>query len=256
MAPLQTYIFPCRSDNFGVLVHDPETGATAAIDTPETAAVMGALQETGWQLSEIWITHHHADHVEGLEDVRRATGAKVLGPAAEADRIGRLDVALADGDTHGFAGREVAVIATPGHTKGHIVYHVPQDELLFAGDTLFVMGCGRLIEDGPDAMWNSLTRLAALPGETRVFCGHEYTLANGRFALSLDKDNAALQARMSEMEDKASRGEPTIPSTIADERATNPFLRADTPELARAVGLHGAEPARVFAELRERKNKA
>lgn len=255
MARLETHVFACLSDNYGVLVHDPESGATAAIDLPEAAPVLAALDKTGWRLTDIFITHHHSDHTDGLAEVKRATSARVYGPAAESGKIPGLDRTLGEGDRFDFAGREVRILETPGHTSGHICYWIPSEELLFAGDTLFVMGCGRVFEGTMDEMWSSLSKLAELPAETRLFCGHEYTLSNGRFAMNQEPGNAELEKRMKEVEAMLGRGEPTVPSTIGQERRTNPFLRASDPAMAEAIGMAGAEPAAVFAELRERKNR-
>lgn len=254
MAALKTHQFPCRSDNYGVLIHDPEAGVTAAIDTPETAAVEKALADTGWTLTHILNTHHHGDHTEGNLALKEATGCTIVGPRGEADRIPGIDVAVGEGDVYRFGTHDATVIETPGHTLGHIAYYFAADKVAFVGDTLFALGCGRVFEGTPEQMWASLSKLMALPGDTTVYCGHEYTQANARFAVTVDPDNAALAARAAEIDAKRARGEPTVPTTIAIELETNPFLRAADPAIQAHLGLAGADPAQVFAEIRRRKD--
>jgi hydroxyacylglutathione hydrolase len=259
--PAEVHQFLCLSDNFGVLVHDPATGATAAIDAPEGAPYLAALAEKGWTLTDILITHRHGDHIDGVPALReKYPEAKLHVPANEAARIvettGPADALLREGDLVKVGSLGAEVIETPGHTAGHIVYYFPVENLLFAGDTLFSLGCGRVFETTMTVMWGSLVKLAALPGETHVYCGHEYTQANGRFALTVDGDNTLLQERMRDVDELRARGAFTLPSTIELEIATNPFLRAEDPGIQEKVGLKGADPAAVFAELRERKNKA
>ncbi len=249
--------FPCLKDNYGVLVHDPDTGATAAIDVPEAEPVLAALDELGWRLSDILLTHHHADHVQGVGAVKaRFPQARIVGPAKEAAKIGHLDLGVAEGDTVRVGALAAKIIETPGHTAGHIVYWFEGENLLFAGDTLFALGCGRVFETPLPVMWTSLQKLARLPGETAVYAGHEYTLSNARFALTADPDNALLKERAARIEALRADGQPTLPTTIELERATNPFLRAEVPAVQAAMGLAGQDPAAVFAELRERKNRA
>ncbi len=249
--------FPCLSDNYGVLVHDSDTGATATIDAPDGEAVLKACEETGWQITDILVTHHHADHTQGIPAVKtRFPGAKITAPAKEADRIGGVDVRVAEGDTVSVGHLHAKVIETPGHTAGHIVYWFEGQDVLFAGDTLFALGCGRVNETPLDVMWASLSKLAQLPLETQVYAGHEYTASNARFALTVDPDNAVLKHRAEEVAVLRAAGKPTLPTTLEIERATNPFLRAGDPAVQAAVGMAGADPAAVFAELRERKNRA
>ncbi|MDB5643507.1 MAG: gloB [Hyphomicrobiales bacterium] len=259
--PAEVHQFLCLSDNFGVLVHDAQTGATAAIDCPDGAPYLAALAEKGWKLTDILITHRHGDHIDGVPALREAfPEAKLYLPAKEAERIvettGPADAVLNEGDVVKVGSLGAEVIETPGHTAGHIVYYFPVENLLFAGDTLFALGCGRVFETSMTVMWESLVKLASLPGETRVYCGHEYTQANGRFALTVDSGNSLLIDRMREVDEHRTNGVFTLPTTIELELTTNPFLRAENPEVQENVGLKGADPAAVFAELRERKNKA
>lgn len=248
--------FPCLSDNYGVLVHDSTTGATAAIDAPDAAAVLAALDQQGWELTDILVTHHHADHIGGISGVKaRFPGARVVAPAREAARIGKVDLEVSEHDVVGVGELQAKVIDTPGHTAGHIVYWFEQESALFAGDTLFALGCGRVLETSMSTMWDSLLKLSQLPGETQVYCGHEYTLANARFALTVDSANDLLVQRAREVESLRQEGRATLPTTIALELATNPFMRAEQPDVQASVGMPNADPAAVFAELRERKNR-
>jgi hydroxyacylglutathione hydrolase len=257
-AAMTTHVrqFLCLKDNYGVLVHDSATGATAAIDAPDGEAVIAAAEAAGWTLTDALVTHHHADHIQGLPALRaRYPKLMVSGPAKEAARIGGVDRPLAEGD-YARVGRLAAkVIETPGHTAGHIVYWFEEEEIAFVGDTLFALGCGRVFETPPAVMWGSLLKLAALPGSTQVYCGHEYTEANARFALTIDSANSVLKARAGEVATLRAAGKPTLPTTIAAELATNPFLRAEEPTLQAAVGMAGADPAAVFAEIRGRKDR-
>jgi hydroxyacylglutathione hydrolase len=251
----QTYLFPCLTDNFGVLIHDAEGGATAAIDAPEAAAVEAALNKTGWRLSDILVTHHHHDHTGGIAELKQRHKCRVVAPRNEAARIANVDETVGGGDTVQVGGLAGRVIDTPGHTAGHISYFFPADQLAFVGDTLFSIGCGRVIEGNPEMMWQSLLKLRSLPDDTRFYCGHEYTAANIRFAKTIEPYNKALAARAEEVARLLSAGKPTIPATIGAEKAANPFLRADMPEVAQSVGLAGSPAWKVFAEIRERKNK-
>src|SRR3954451_11704587 len=254
--PAQTRLFMCLKDNFGVLVHDPASGATAAIDAPEAAPIEAALKATGWRLSDILVTHHHRDHTGGIEELKERYGCRVVAPDAEADGIPEVDETVRENDTVHVGGLEARVIETPGHTAGHITYFFPADKLCFAGDTLFSIGCGRVIEGNPQMMWESLLKLRALPDDTRMFCGHEYTAANVRFAKTIEPANALLNERAREVAELVAAKKLTIPSTMGEEKAANPFLRADVPEVAQAVGLAGSPAWKVFAEIRERKNRS
>ena len=253
--PAQTDLFLCLKDNFGVLLHDPQSGATAAIDAPEAAPIEAALKKTGWRLTDILVTHHHADHTQGIAELKQHHKCRVVAPRGEANRIAHVDETVGEGNTARVGSLEARVIDTPGHTAGHISYYFPADKLAFVGDTLFSIGCGRVIEGNPEMMWNSLLKLRALPDDTRVFCGHEYTEANIRFAKTIEPDNAALAARAEQVARLTAAGKATIPATIGAEKAANPFLRADLAEVAKSVGLSGSPAWKVFAEIRERKNR-
>ena len=253
MTPLEIDLFACRSDNFGVLLHDSATGATASIDAPEEQPILDALSRRGWTLSHILTTHHHHDHVEANAALKARFGAEIIGPAREA--IPGIDRKVDEGDHFDFAGRRVEVIATPGHTLGHICFHLPEEKLLFAADTLFALGCGRIFEGTPAQMWQSLEKLAALPDGTTVYFGHEYTLSNARFARTVDPDNAALLDRIAEIEALRAEGGFTAPTTIGLEKATNPFLRAADPAIRRHLGMERASDTEVFAEIRARKDR-
>ncbi len=247
--------FPCLSDNFGALIHDSGSGRTATIDAPDGGAVVAAANEQGWKITDILVTHHHTDHVQGISAVREAfPGLRVVGPAQEAQRIGGVDVQVKEGDYVEVGALKARVIETPGHTAGHIVYFFEDDEILFAGDTLFSLGCGRVLETPYPVMWSSLEKLMDLPGETQVYCGHEYTQANARFALTIEPANPDLKARAEAVTALRAQGKPTLPTTIALELAANPFLRAQVAQVQKAVGLEGADPAQVFSEIRRRKD--
>lgn len=248
--------FLIGSDNYGLLLHDDETGATATIDAGEAQPILDALKQTGWTLTDILVTHHHGDHVAGIPELKAATGAKVTAPAADKDRVPLVDTGVSEGDRVKVGHVACEIIATPGHTSHHIAYYLPADAMLFAGDTLFSLGCGRLFEGTPAEMWASLQKLRALPPETKLYCGHEYTQSNARFALTVDPENAALRQRAREVDALRAKGAFTLPSTIGAENAENPFLRADDPLIASRLGMAGARPVEVFAELRARKNRA
>jgi len=253
--PADIHVFPCRSDNIGVLIRDAATGACAAIDAPEEQAVRRALAETGWHLTHILVTHKHHDHVEGIPGLKRETGATVIGPAAEAAAIPGIDRTVLEGDEVAVGDLRGKVIATPGHTLGHVAYWFAGERALFAGDTLFALGCGRLFEAGPKEMWASLSKLKVLPDETTVYFGHEYTLANARFALTVDPDNTELAERARQIETQRAEGKFTAPTTIGLEKRTNPFLRADDPAIRHHLGMEDAEEWQVFGEIRARKDK-
>lgn len=253
MKDLQIHQFTCLEDNFGVLVHHEPSGETVSIDAPDAGAIIAALAQKGWRLTHILVTHHHADHTQGIAALKTDTGCTVIGPANPA--IAGIDKVVRDGDTIALAGDEVKVIATPGHTLDMLNYHFTKAGVAFTADTLFAMGCGRVFEGTPAQMWDSLGKLIALPRETQIYCGHEYTLSNARFSLKIDPDNAALKARAAEVEKLRTEGRPTLPTTLALELETNPFLRAADPAIRKNLGMENAPDAEVFAEIRERKNR-
>lgn len=254
MADLEIHQFPCLSNNYGVLIHDAENNVTASIDAPDASAVGAALAEKGWSLTHILTTHYHADHTGGNKALKSQTGCTIVGPRAEARKVPGIDVEVGEGDTYPFGSFEVRVFDTPGHTAGHISYWIPGASVAFVGDTLFAMGCGRLFEGDAKMMWNSLSKITALPPETTLYCGHEYTLSNAGFALTVEPGNAALRARAEEVRALRADDRPTLPTTLAREFETNPFLRADSPEIQKNVGLEGHELWEVFGEVRRRKD--
>ena len=247
-------VFAARSDNFGYLVHDTATGRTAAIDAPEAAAIKTALLHRGWSLTDIFITHHHIDHVEAIPELKAEFGARVVGPRGEADKISGLDVLVAGGETVALGETVFDVYDAPGHTLGHIVFHDKAGKHLFTADALFSLGVGRMFEGTPGPMWDGVKALRALPDDTLVYCGHEYTASNAKFALSIDPDNKALQQRAAEVASLREAGRPTIPFLLGEDKAANPFLRADDAGLARHYGLEGADAAEVFAAIRKGKD--
>lgn len=245
---------PILGDNYAYLLHEPDEGVTAAVDPGEAGPLLAAADTHGWTISYVLLTHHHADHIAGAQALRDLTGCTIVAPLADLGRIENVDVAVSDGETVSLGATHAVVFETPGHTSGHVVYWFVADDALFSGDTLFALGCGRLFEGTAEQMWESLSRLRALPDETRVYCGHEYTAANARFARSIDPDNAALAERAEEIAKLREAKQPTVPSILGVEKATNPFLRADEPEIAKRLGLDDAPPVAVFAEIRKRKD--
>lgn len=254
MAKLDIRQVPTRTDNYVYLLREPESGRVGIVDPSDAAPVIAALEDVGWTPTDILITHHHPDHVGGVEEIKAKYGCTVVGPRADKDRVPGLDIAVGDGDTYAMGGAVAEVFDTPGHTSGHISFWFAGSDALFCGDTLFALGCGRLFEGTAEQMWNSISKFSELPDTAQVYCAHEYTQANARFCLTVDPDNTALQARAAEIDALRAAGTPTVPSTMADERATNPFVRADNATLAAAVGLEGADPLSVFAEVRSRKD--
>jgi hydroxyacylglutathione hydrolase len=251
---LEVRLVPALSDNYIHLLRDRETGTVGVVDPSEAEPAIEALTALSWRPTYILNTHHHPDHTAGNSELKRVYGAKVIGPAADKARIPDIDHAYADGEEFAFGAQKVRVLDVPGHTRGHIALWFPMSLAVFTGDTMFAMGCGRLFEGTHDQMWHSLSKIGALPDETRVYCGHEYTQANARFALTVDGANEALKARARKVDALRAQNQPTLPSTIAEERATNPFLRADRAELAASVGLPVDDPVPVFAEIRRRKD--
>lgn len=256
MSDLEFHLFPCLKDNYGCLVHDRRTQKTVAIDAPDAAPIRAALDHKGWSLSEIFITHHHGDHTAGIGELKRETGCDVVGPSAEAQRIDGLDRTVKEGDALQFAGHDVAIIDTPGHTLGHISYWFKDAQTVFVGDTLFALGCGRVFEGSHEMMWQSLQKLMRLPAETTIYCGHEYTASNAAFALVIDPDNRQLRDRAKIVAELRKDEKPTVPTTLAQELETNPFLRPHSADIRKNLGMQTASDAEVFGEIRERKNKA
>jgi hydroxyacylglutathione hydrolase len=254
MSQMKIELVPCLKDNYAYLIHDPDANTTGIVDPSEAEPVLSALKRTGLKLTHILNTHHHFDHTGGNLPLKEKTGAIIVGPKADKDRIPGIDVALGEGETYKFGTRTARVFDIPAHTRGHIAFWFEADKAVFTGDTMFAMGCGRLFEGTPEQMWKSLSKLAALPEDTRVYCGHEYTESNGRFALTVEPDNADLIARMREVREKRAKEEPTIPSTIGLEKKTNPFVRATSPALQKTLGMAGADPVAVLAETRKRKD--
>lgn len=248
-------LFPCLNDNFGYLVHDPATGATAAIDAPEATPISATLQREGWTLTDILLTHHHGDHVGGVAALKEAYGCRVVAPHDKTAALPLVDLRVAQGDVVKVGSLLARVLETPGHTLDHVVYVFDDDKVVFTGDTLFSLGCGRLFEGSYPMMWDSLLKLRALPDDMLMYCGHEYTAANVKFALTIEPTNPALLARAAEVTELRSAGQPTIPVRLGVEKSANVFLRADDPAVAAGVRLKGADPIAVFTELRERKNK-
>ena len=250
---VELVVVPCRSDNYAFLVHNAESGETALIDAPEVAPIQAALDTRGWTLSDILITHHHDDHIDGVDALR--TGARVVGAAADAHRLPDLDLAVADGDTITVCGLPTDIIDVSGHTIGHIAFHMPGAALAFTADSLMALGCGRLFEGSPAQMWHSMQKLRALPNDTLICSGHEYTSANARFAASLDPANPDLMSRIKGIDAARAVGQPTVPSVLSEEKRTNPFLRADIPEFKAVLGMTDASDVDVFAAVRAQKDK-
>jgi len=244
-------IVPCLSDNYAYLVKSGDQ--CAVVDPSEAAPIRAALARKGWKLTHILNTHHHLDHCGGNLDLKQENGAIVVGPGKDAARIPGIDVGVDEKTGWEFDGRKVRVLEVPAHTKGAITFVI--DGNAFTGDTLFLMGCGRLFEGDPATMWNSLSKLMTLPDETQIYCGHEYTASNGKFALTLEPGNAALQARMKDVEATRAAGKPTVPATLGEEKKTNPFLRPDNAEIRKSLGMETADTVSAFGEIRERKNK-
>ena len=253
MAELVIRQIPVLKDNYVYLLHEPETNATAAVDPSVAPPVMAALARENWRLTHILNTHHHNDHTGGNRELKAATQCIIVGPRADHDRIPGIDIDVAEGETYRFGAEQARVYDVPGHTRGHIAYWFAGSRALFCGDTLFLMGCGRLFEGTPQQMWQSLSKLKSLPPETRVFCAHEYTQANARFALTVEPHNAALVARAQRIDEMRAAGQSTVPASLAEELATNPFLRADRPELQTEAGAPG-DPVATFAAIRRRKD--
>jgi len=248
--------FQCLSDNYGYLLHDTASGLTAAIDTPEVGPIREACERRGWTLTHIFNTHHHHDHAGGNAELKQQTGCEILGPADEVSKIPTIDTPLRGGESFAFGEHEIQVLDVGGHTLGHIAYHVPSAGAAFVGDSLFALGCGRLFEGTPSQAWASLQRLAALPPQTAVYCAHEYTEGNLRFALTIEPGNPALQERAVEIAELRAKGQPTVPTSIGYELETNPFLRPDSPSLRAHIGVpEGEDLEATFARVRKMKDE-
>jgi hydroxyacylglutathione hydrolase len=254
MSELSIHMFPCLADNYGYLLHDADSGMTAAVDTPDATEILAQLAAKDWRLTHVLNTHHHADHAGGNLELKRRTGCTIVGPRADSARIPGIDVAVGEGDVVLLGGHRAAVFDTPGHTRGHIVYYLAEAHAAFVGDTLFAMGCGRLFEGTAGQMWSSLAKILRWPDDTRIYCAHEYTQSNARFALTVEPQNSALRARADAVAKLRAAGKPTVPSTLGEERATNPFLRAASPELRATIGLPAAADVEVFAKTRALKD--
>ena len=251
---LEIHQIPVLSDNYVYLAHDAASGQTAVVDPATTDEVFAALSDKGWTLTHILNTHHHMDHVGGNLVLKEATGCTIVGPRADAGRIPGIDIEVGDGDTYTLGSSTAKVYDVAGHTRGHIAYWFGDSDALFCGDTLFALGCGRLFEGTPDQMWESLSKFMELPGKTKVYCAHEYTQANAAFAITVEPDNQALIDRKAWIDAARAEGKSTVPSTLAEEFATNPFMRPDSIDLQRTLGLEGADLVTVFAETRKRKD--
>jgi len=252
--PLEILTIPCLSDNYAYAVHDTTSGETAVIDVPDAAPILRAISFKGWGLNQIQITHHHDDHIAGLDILHRAIEAPIVGARADMNRLPPLELPVEEGDAFALGDQPVYVYDVWGHTKGHVAYYYPEGDALFTGDSLMVMGCGRVFEGDAAMMWASLSKLMELPAQTRIYSGHEYTAANAKFAMSIEPENKALIDRTRQISELRARGEPTMGATLELEMATNPFLRAARPETKAAVGMEGASDVEVFAEIRRRKD--
>lgn len=254
--PAEIRLFNCLSDNFGYLIHDPASKATASIDAPEAGPIIKALQREGWTLTDILVTHHHADHVGGVAELKTKYNCRVVAPHDKSTKYANVDERVKEGDTVRVGNLAARVLETPGHTLDHISYIFDSENAAFVADTLFSVGCGRVFEGTYPMMWQSLLKLRALPDATRIYCGHEYTQSNVKFALGIDGSNAALKARADEVTKLCAANQPTVPTTLGEEKETNIFLRADAPSVAAALGMAGKPAADIFGELRERKNRS
>ncbi len=252
--PLHIETVPCLQDNYAYVLHDDITRRTALVDAPEVEPIRELLVGRGWELSDLLITHHHSDHIDGVADLHKIYDCRVIGAQADQHRLPTLDLAVGETDVEAVCGEEVHIIDVPGHTVGHIAFYMPGAQALFSADSLMSCGCGRLFEGTPAQMWESLLKMRKLPDETTVYSGHEYTLTNIRFALTLEPEHEALKSRLQTAEDLRKADKPTLPVSLAEEKRTNPFLRADDPALKAAIGMEGASDEDVFAEIRKRRD--
>ena len=252
--PAEVVVVPCLKDNYAYLLRDEGTGKVAVVDAPEAEPIVAALEERGWEPEQLWITHHHGDHVDGVEELRRRYHAKVVGHVKDRARLPKLDEEVSEGERVTLGETVARVVDVSGHTIGHIAYVLDADKVAFTADSLMALGCGRVFEGTHAMMWESLKKLMQLPPETRIYSGHNYGQANGRFALSIEPENEELLARIERIKAADAKGEPIVPVTLEEELATNPFLRATEASVKQAVGLAGADDAAVFAEVRRRKD--
>ena len=252
--PLDIHQIPVLNDNYVYLIRDQSSGHVGVVDPAVAEPVLKQADELGWTITHIFNTHHHGDHTGANLEIKSKTNCTIVGPGHDRDRIPGIDIEVNDGDAFAFGDNVANVFFVPGHTRGHIAYWFKESDALFCGDTLFSVGCGRVFEGTMEQMWSSLSRLRDLPPQTRVYCAHEYTQSNIKFADSIDPGNAALRAREAEVNMKRKAGVPTVPSLLGNEIAANPFLRADQPDLQQAIGMPGASPVEVFTEVRQRKD--
>ncbi len=252
--PLEIITIPCLADNYAFLMHDPDSGVTGLVDAPEAAPIKAELDRRGWGLDFVLLTHHHWDHIDALDELRQIYKPSVVGAEADAHRLPPLEVAVKEGTAFSFAEEDVQIIEVPGHTVGHIAFYLPESRAVFTADSLMALGCGRLFEGSPAQMWHSLNKLAALPSDIMVYSGHEYTQSNADFALTIEPDNPALQARVAGIKKARNAGVATVPSPLSLELSTNPFLRAGVAEVKQAMGMQGHDSEQVFTEIRKRKD--
>lgn len=251
--PLHVHQFPCLSDNYGFLLHDDVSGQTAAIDTPDAGEYLKQAALKGWTISHIWNTHWHPDHAGGNQAIKDATGCTIIAPRGEGDKIMVYDHQIDPGDTVTLGDHTAHIMDVSGHTLGHIAYHLPDSAIAFVGDSIFALGCGRMFEGTPDMMWSTMLRLRALPNDTTLYCAHEYSQANARFATHIDPDNDALAAYAARIDALRAEDKPTVPTTLARELDTNPFLRADVAAMQAHMG-HEGDAVATFAAIRSAKD--
>ncbi|MBT7753706.1 MAG: hydroxyacylglutathione hydrolase [Gammaproteobacteria bacterium] len=253
-SPLEIYMFPCLSDNYGFLIHDNEKKLTATIDTPEVSAIEKALDINGWELTHILNTHHHYDHAGGNIELKNKTDCQVIGPKMDQERIPGIDKKVSHEEVFYYGNHKVISYHTPGHTTGHIVYHFENEKIAFVGDTIFAMGCGRLFEGTAEQMWNSLNIITNWPDETKLYCAHEYTKNNAEFAITIDPINRELIERINEVNIKRMKNIPTVPTNVGIEKLTNPFVRANDSKIKQNLDMTDQSNVSVFAEIRKRKD--
>ena len=252
--PFDLITIPCLSDNYAYLLHDQDSGAVAAVDVPDAAPIKAALAARGWTLTQVWLTHHHWDHVDGLADLLADHPAKVVGAKADAHRLPDLDLAVSEAEDFALGAHQGSVIDVSGHTIGHIAFHVPDAKIVFTADSLMALGCGRLFEGTAGQMWSSMRKLMALPADTTLCSGHEYTASNAKFALTVDPQNPALILRSQQIDQARAKNQPTVPTLLSTELETNPFLRPADPGIRATLGMQTATDEEVFTEIRKRKD--